>query len=85
MVQTTKGDQAKTRDPDFDQWYVKSPYQDFVRQEGVPLYEGSYLEDLTTLPLITHRFAVSDAADAWQLIEGKREPVLGVLLNWQDA
>lgn len=35
----------------FDQWYVKSSYQDFVKQEGVPLYEGSALEDLATLPL----------------------------------
>ena len=35
----------------FDEWYVKSSYQQFVRQENVPLYEGSYLEDLATLPL----------------------------------
>ena len=35
----------------FDEWYVKSSYQDFVKMEGVPLYEGSYLEDLGTLPL----------------------------------
>ncbi len=27
----------------FDEWYVKSSYQNFVRQEGVPLYEGSAL------------------------------------------
>ena len=35
----------------FDEWYVKSSYQNFVRQEGVPLYEGSALEDLASLPL----------------------------------
>src|SRR5436309_14839400 len=35
----------------FDEWYVKSSYQDFLKMEGVPLYEGSYLEDLGTLPL----------------------------------
>ena len=35
----------------FDKWYVKSSYQDFVRREGVPLYEGSALEDLAGLPL----------------------------------
>lgn len=35
----------------FDQWYITSSYQAFVRQEGVPLYEGSGLEDLLTLPL----------------------------------
>jgi len=35
----------------FNNWYVKSSYQDFVKREGVPLYEGSALEDLATLPL----------------------------------
>jgi quercetin dioxygenase-like cupin family protein len=35
----------------FDEWYVKSSYQNFVRQEGVPLYEGSALEDLGSLIL----------------------------------
>lgn len=37
---------------------------------------------LNTLDLITHRFAVEQAADAWALIESKREPVLGVVLDW---
>ncbi len=37
--------------PGFDQWYVKSSYQAFVKQEGVPLYEGSALENLNTLEL----------------------------------
>ena len=37
---------------------------------------------LKTLPLITHRFPVAQAVDAWQLIESKREPVLGVILDW---
>ena len=35
----------------FDEWYVKSSYQEFVQSEGAPLYEGSALEDLATLPL----------------------------------
>ncbi|TMA65270.1 MAG: hypothetical protein E6J73_05770 [Deltaproteobacteria bacterium] len=35
----------------FDEWYVKSSYQKFVQREGAPLYEGSALEDLATLPL----------------------------------
>jgi quercetin dioxygenase-like cupin family protein len=35
----------------FDEWYVKSSYQKFVQSEGAPLYEGSALEDLATLPL----------------------------------
>lgn len=37
---------------------------------------------LQTLPLITHHFPAADAAKAWQLIEQKREPVLGVILDW---
>lgn len=37
---------------------------------------------LETLPLITHRFPVAQAADAWALIESKSEPVLGVILEW---
>ncbi|NBC18700.1 MAG: zinc-binding dehydrogenase [Bacteroidetes bacterium] len=37
---------------------------------------------LQTLPLITHHFPVEQAAEAWQLIETKREPVLGVILEW---
>lgn len=35
----------------FEQWHVKSSYQDFVRQEGVPLYEGSSVADLGSLLL----------------------------------
>jgi quercetin dioxygenase-like cupin family protein len=35
----------------FEDWYVKSSFQQFVQQEGAPLYEGSALEDLATLPL----------------------------------
>ena len=37
---------------------------------------------LQTLPLITHHFAAAEAAAAWQLIESKSEPVLGVILDW---
>lgn len=36
---------------DFGDWYVESSYQNFAAQEGVPLYEGSALENLATLPL----------------------------------
>jgi hypothetical protein len=35
----------------FQEWYVESSYQEFVRREGAPLYQGSALEDLATLPL----------------------------------
>ena len=37
---------------------------------------------LDTLGLLTHRFPVERAAEAWALIETKREPVLGVVLDW---
>lgn len=37
---------------------------------------------LETLPLITHRFPVAEAAKAWELIETKSEPVMGVVLEW---
>lgn len=37
---------------------------------------------LETLPLVTHHFPVAQAADAWALIASKREPVLGVILDW---
>lgn len=40
---------------------------------------------LDTLGLITHRFPVEQAAGAWALIESKREPVLGVVLDWPAA
>jgi len=38
---------------------------------------------LKTLPLITHRFPVAQAAEAWELIESKKEPVMGVVLEWE--
>jgi len=37
---------------------------------------------LDTESLVTHRFPVERAADAWELIESKKEPVLGVVLDW---
>lgn len=40
---------------------------------------------LDTLELISHRFPVEQAAGAWALIESKREPVLGVVLDWPAA
>ncbi len=40
---------------------------------------------MDTKSLITHRFPVAEAADAWDLIETKREPVLGVILQWKKG
>ena len=38
---------------------------------------------LSTLPLITHRFKAQEAAEAFDLILSRREPVLGVVLDWE--
>jgi 2-desacetyl-2-hydroxyethyl bacteriochlorophyllide A dehydrogenase len=38
---------------------------------------------LTTEHLITHRFPASRAGDAFDLILSRREPVLGVILDWE--
>jgi uncharacterized RmlC-like cupin family protein len=35
----------------FEQWYVSSSYQEFVKSEGAPLYQGSAIEDLNALEL----------------------------------
>jgi threonine dehydrogenase-like Zn-dependent dehydrogenase len=37
---------------------------------------------LETMPLVTHRFPAERAASAWDAINGDRENVLGVLLDW---
>lgn len=37
---------------------------------------------LNTQSCISHRFPVEQATEAWALIESKREPVLGVVLDW---
>lgn len=37
---------------------------------------------LQTLPLITHHFPAAQAAQAWHVINSRREPVLGVILDW---
>jgi 2-desacetyl-2-hydroxyethyl bacteriochlorophyllide A dehydrogenase len=38
---------------------------------------------LSTLPLVTHRFPVSRASEAFRLILSRPEPVLGVILDWE--
>ncbi len=35
----------------FAEWWIGSYYRRFVEKEGVPLYEGSAIENLSTLPL----------------------------------
>ncbi|UKS27954.1 alcohol dehydrogenase catalytic domain-containing protein [Paenibacillus sp. HWE-109] len=36
-----------------------------------------------TRELITHRFPADRASDAWNLILGKKEPFLGIVLDWK--
>ena len=43
--------QAFAPTENFEEWHVNSSYQAFVKNEGAPLYEGSALEDLATLPV----------------------------------
>jgi 2-desacetyl-2-hydroxyethyl bacteriochlorophyllide A dehydrogenase len=38
---------------------------------------------LRTLPLVTHRFPAPQASAAYDLILARREPALGVLLDWE--
>jgi threonine dehydrogenase-like Zn-dependent dehydrogenase len=47
--------------------------------DTIRLIAGGHLD---TLSLITHRFPAKEAAQAWDLIESKREHVLGVILEW---
>lgn len=39
---------------------------------------------LQTTPLITHRFPIQQAAQAYDLILNRRAPYLGVILDWQE-
>lgn len=57
-----------------------SGWQPNRMEETIRLIAGGYLQ---TLPLITHHFPAHRAAEAWKLIEEKREPVLGVILDWE--
>jgi hypothetical protein len=47
MEERSMADQSSA----FEQWFVKSSYQEFVKQEGLPMYEGSALENLAGLSL----------------------------------
>jgi 2-desacetyl-2-hydroxyethyl bacteriochlorophyllide A dehydrogenase len=40
---------------------------------------------LTTLDLVTHRFPVARAAEAWAAIDDRSQDALGVLLDWEDS
>ena len=40
--------------------------------------------DLQTKHLISHRFAAAQAGEAFELILSRREPVLGVVLDWEQ-
>lgn len=40
---------------------------------------------LATLSLVTHRFSAREAAAAYDLVLSRREPALGVLLDWSEV
>lgn len=44
--------------------------------------EGIAAGWLRTAPLLTHRYPIQRVQEAWQLIAEKREPFLGILLDW---
>lgn len=50
--------------------------------ETLALVQSGHLD---TMSLITHRFPVERAAEAWRLIEERTEPVLGVVLTWPEG
>lgn len=60
-------------------FYSPSGWQQRRMDETLALIASGHLD---TLGLITHRFPVERAADAWDLILTKKEPVLGVILEW---
>lgn len=54
----------------------------WTRERLIATLKAVAAGQLKTLPLITHHFPVEKAADAWELIESRPEPVLGVILDW---
>jgi predicted dehydrogenase/threonine dehydrogenase-like Zn-dependent dehydrogenase len=72
-------------DPDYEQGGRDYPFG-FVRWTAQRNFEA-VLElmaqrRLDVLPLITHRFALAEASAAYDLLAEKREPALGVLLEY---
>ncbi|MCP4644257.1 MAG: hypothetical protein GY851_27690, partial [bacterium] len=61
-------------------FYAPSGWQQRRMDETLAFIASGQLD---TLGLITHRFPVEQAADAWKLIEERTEPVLGVVLTWK--
>ena len=64
------------------EWTLHSPsgWQRKRMDKTLELIAAGRLE---TERLITHRFPVKRAAEAWDLIVNRTEPVLGVLLTWR--
>jgi bacteriochlorophyllide a dehydrogenase len=60
-------------------FHSPSGWQKRRMDETLALIASGHLD---TEGLITHRFPVEQAADAWKLILERAEPVLGVVLTW---
>jgi len=54
----------------------------WTRERMDATMEAVRLGGLKARHLLTHTFPVERAAEAWNLIESKSEPVLGVVLDW---
>jgi len=63
-----------------------APYVRWTEQRNLQaILDLMAAKRLDVEPLITHRFDVADAERAYDLIESRREPFLGVLLRFADA
>ena len=60
-------------------YYSPSGWSPKRMDETLALIHSGYLD---TVSLITHRFPVEQASEAWRVIEERTEPVLGVVLTW---
>jgi polar amino acid transport system substrate-binding protein len=74
-------------DPDYEERGLDYPYAyvRFTEQRNMASALSLMAEGRLRLsPLVTHRFPIDDAAEAYALVEGKGgEPALGILLDYQ--
>jgi len=74
-------DVQRMRDPELTLHAVAGWTRDRVTKTLEWLAAGH----LQSLPLITHRFPVAQATDAYDLVLHRREPFLGVVLDWSPT
>ena len=75
-------------DRSYEEWGVDYPaglvrWSEGRNQEAVlDLLAGGRLE---VADLVTHRFAIADAADAYELVESRSEPFVGIAFDYPNA